>query len=199
MVDLINKIGSFEINPKHRINNLMLERFEEIRKEIVDIWVRNLLSLGYELSPGFVQSQNIQLPKAQKPVEQPSVNIKQPASTPPTTTVPVSESNFTTEDLPIDNVQNVEDTQVYINKDTYNKCADDVQDLDRAPSGEANGAQEIKNYKVTSPTNKGKETVADISFGLAIDTSVIAKGNLSQLSISFDKRYHKISLAEKVW
>lgn len=37
MVDLINKTISFEFNPKHIINNLILERFEEIRKETVDI------------------------------------------------------------------------------------------------------------------------------------------------------------------
>lgn len=59
MADLINKISSSEFNPKHIINNLMLERFEDIRKETVDIWVRILLSLGYELSPNFVQSQDI--------------------------------------------------------------------------------------------------------------------------------------------
>lgn len=49
IVDLINKIGSNEFNPKHRINNLMFENFEEIWKETIDIWVRINLSLGYEV------------------------------------------------------------------------------------------------------------------------------------------------------
>lgn len=62
IADLINKIGSIEFNPKHQINNLMLEKFEEIHKETIDIWVRILLRLGYELHPSVVQSHNIQLP-----------------------------------------------------------------------------------------------------------------------------------------
>lgn len=45
----------------------MLERFEEIRKETIDSWIKILLSLGYELSPSFVQSQNIQLLGGKEP------------------------------------------------------------------------------------------------------------------------------------
>lgn len=100
------------------------------------------MSLGYEPSPNFVQSHNIQLPKDWKLIDQPSVDIEQPASTPPTTIVLVSESNFATKDIPADNVQNVEDIEANVNKDTSNKGAKDVQDLESAPSGEAAGVQE---------------------------------------------------------
>lgn len=48
-----------------------------------------------------------------------------------------------------------------------------------------------------SPTEKAKETVTDFSSGLEIYTSSIAKGNLSQFSISFDKPYHMMSPTEK--
>lgn len=54
--DLINKNGSLQFNPKFRVNSLMLERLEEIKKGTIDIWVRVLLGLGYELSSSFVQS-----------------------------------------------------------------------------------------------------------------------------------------------
>lgn len=70
--------------------------------------------------------------------------------------------------------------------------------MDKAQSGKAIGAQELKDSKVTSLANKGKETMVDLSSNFAIDTSTIAKGNLPQVSISFDKPYHKMSLTEKI-
>ncbi|XP_059076744.1 uncharacterized protein LOC131876008 [Cryptomeria japonica] len=82
-----------------------------------------------------------------------------------------------------------------VNKDTG---AEDTQVLGEAPSGKATGAQELKDTKVVFPVDKGKETVVDLSSNLACDTSAIAKGNLSQLSISFDKPYHKMSPTEKI-
>lgn len=127
MADLINKIGSSEFNPKYRINSLMLERFEEIKKETIDIWVRILLGLVYELSSSFVQSQNIQLPKDKQPTDQQSVDIEKPTSTPPYTTVPVTESHFVTEDIPTENVQIREDIEADVNKDLEIKGVKDIR------------------------------------------------------------------------
>ncbi|XP_059067509.1 nucleolin 1-like [Cryptomeria japonica] len=120
-------------------------------------------------------------------------NTEQPASTPSDTTILASESNFVVEDTPTDNVQDTEDN-IDKDKDTKNKVVEDAQDQDKAPSGEATGALEIKDSKDTSLVEKGKETAIDFSSSLAIDTSSIAKGNLSQFSINFDKPYHKMSL-----
>lgn len=125
-----------------------------------------------------------------------NVNTEQPASTPPATTVPANESNFAVEDTPIDNIHNIEDN-IDKDKDIDNKV-EDAQDQDRAPSGKATSALEIKDSKDTSPTNKGKETMTNFSSSLAIDTSSIAKGNLSHFFISFDKPYQKMSPTEKI-
>lgn len=71
-----------------------------------------------------------------------------------------------------------EDIEVYVNKNSKNKGVEDTQLLDEAPSGEATGAQELKDSKVTLLVDKGKETMVDLSSILVIDTSAIAKGNL---------------------
>lgn len=83
-------------------------------------------------------------------------------------------------------------------KDLENKGVKDTQVLDEAPSGEASNTQELKYLKVLSPTDKEKETVVDLSSGLEIDTYAIAKGHSPQISISFNKPYLKMSLAEKI-
>lgn len=40
--------------------------------------------------------------------------------------------------------------------------------------------------------------MTELSSSLEIDTTTLAKGNLSQISISFDKPYYKMSSAEKI-
>lgn len=195
MDDLINKTGSSEFNPKYKINNLMLDRLEEIRKETIDIWVRVVLGLGCELNSNFVQSQNIQLPKDKQLVDKQTIDTEKLTSTQLNTIVPVTESHFEIEDTPIDNVQIEEDTQAHVNKFI---CTKDTQVLDEVPSGKSTNAQDIEDTKFISLTDKGKETVVDLSFGLAIDTYAIAKGNLQQISTIFDKPYHYMSPIENI-
>ncbi|XP_059076740.1 uncharacterized protein LOC131876004 [Cryptomeria japonica] len=75
-------------------------------------------------------------------------------STPPTTTVPVRKSNFAVEDIPKENIQSAEATKTNIVKDLENKGIEDAQVLDEAPSGEATGAEELKDSKVISLADK---------------------------------------------
>lgn len=150
----------------------MLEKYEEIWKETIDIWVRIILSKGYELILIFVQSQNIQLPKKDEQ------NVK---TDPLVTTPPTHESNFDIEDTqnpPKSNVQDVEG-EVVKEKGSKEKEPGEAPKESGAPSGEATSAHEVKTSAAKESTDtplktyvedKGKRIESDFPSRLGIDT-----------------------------
>ncbi|XP_057815564.1 uncharacterized protein LOC131029186 [Cryptomeria japonica] len=153
---------------------------DEIWKETIDIWVRIILSKGYELSPSFVQSQNIQLPKDKESERKDEQNVK---IDPPVTTPPAHEPKFDIEDTqnpPKTNVHDVEE-EVEKEKGTKEKESGEAPKESGAPSGEATGEHEMQTLadneltyipQNTSTEDKGKRIESDFPYGLAIDTSL---------------------------